>query len=354
MRNTTKKATMQDVAKLAQVSTSTVSHVINHTAPISDATVQRVKAAIEQLQYSPNLLARSLRHEKSHLIGLAQVDITSEFYAGCTEAILEAARKENYNVLICGSMGRSEILESSVQSLLDNQVDGFIFLGGSGDEGALRRISNAGVPVVCADRHVAGYPSVEFNNEETFCKLVHVLYESGYRKFMYVGESLDIQSNLLERYNGYLRGLKECNLVNCKLDVFSRDLFSMKMSNSYMMFDDILGSCSEKKNRPDVIVTSNDMIAHGLIAAADKRGIRVPDDLAIAGCDDVNFSACYSPTLTTVHQSARECGEKVYELLRKRIRREDIDHNERIMIRQKIVARESAVILPEILGKYNL
>ena len=87
-----KKATMMDVARLAQVSVSTVSHVINKTAPISEATAERVRAAIEQLHYSPNLLARSLRHEKSHLIGVAMTDITSEFYAGCIEGILEEAK----------------------------------------------------------------------------------------------------------------------------------------------------------------------------------------------------------------------------------------------------------------------
>ena len=347
----TKKATMMDVAKLAQVSVSTVSHVINNTAPISDATAERVRAAIEQLHYSPNLLARSLRHERSHLIGVAMTDITSEFYAGCIEGILESARKENYNILICGSMGRSEFLESSVQSLLDNQVDGFIFLGGGNDEDAVKRISNANVPIVFADRHVSDFPSVEFNNEETFCKLVHALYESGYQKFMYIGESLDIQSNLLDRYNGYLRGIKECNLVNCKMDMFRRSLFSCKMSNSYMMFDEILESFSEKKNRPDVIVTSNDMIAHGLISAATKRGISVPENLAVVGCDDVNFSACYSPTLTTIHQDAGVFGKSVYALLRKIIKNEELDQNARVTIPQSIVARESAVILPEVLKK---
>lgn len=347
----TKKATMMDVAKLAHVSVSTVSHVINHTASISDATTERVKAAIEQLHYSPNLLARSLRHEKSHLIGVALIDITSEFYAGCIESILEAARKDGYNILICGSMGHNEFLESSVQSLLDNQVDGFIFIGGSGDEAAVKRITNANVPIVFADRHVSGYPSVEFNNEETYCRMVHALYDSGYRKFMYVGESLDIQTNLLDRYNGYLRGLRECNLGNSKMDMFRRTLFSWKMSTSYMMFDEILGSFAEKKNRPEIIITSNDMIAHGIISAAAKKGIKVPQDLAVVGCDDVNFSACYSPTLTTIHQDAYVFGEKTYSLLRSIIKNENKDSEERILVPQSIVARESAMIRPGILPK---
>lgn len=346
-----KKATMTDVAKLAQVSLSTVSHVINGTASISDATAQRVRAAIEQLHYSPNLLARSLRHESSHLIGVAMIDITSEFYAGCIESILSEARKENYNILICGSMGRPEFLESSVQSLLDNQVDGFIFLGGGDDEAAIKRISNANVPIVFADRHADGFPSVEFNNEETYCRLVHALCESGYQKFMYIGESLDIQSNLLDRYNGYLRGLKECGLTNYKMDMFRKSLFSCKMANSYMMFDEILQSFSEKRNRPDVIVTSNDMIAHGLISAAAKRGVAVPEELAVVGCDDINFSACYSPTLTTIHQDAEAFGRNAYALLRKSIENEDFDRNTRVILPQSIVARESAVIRPEILKK---
>ncbi len=347
-----KKATMMDVARLAQVSVSTVSHVINKTAPISEATAERVRAAIEQLHYSPNLLARSLRHEKSHLIGVAMTDITSEFYAGCIEGILEEARKQNYNILICGSMGHSEFLESSVQSLLDNQVDGFIFLGGSGDETAVKRIANANVPMVFADRHVPNFPSVEFDNEETYCRLVHALYESGYRRFMYLGESLDIQTNLLDRYNGYVRGLKECNMSN-KMDMFRRTLFNRKMSQSYMMFDEILESFEEKKNKPDVIVTSNDMIAHGLISAATKKGICVPEELAVVGCDDVNFSACYSPTLTTIHQDAETFGKSVYKLLKRCINEEKIDQNTRVVLPQSIVVRESAVIRPEVLEKWR-
>ena len=345
-----KKATMMDVARLAQVSVSTVSHVINKTAPISEATAERVRAAIDQLNYSPNLLARSLRHEKSHLIGVVMLDITSEFYGGCIEGILEQARKDNYNILICGSMGRSEFLDSSVQSLLDNQVDGFIFLGGSGDETAIKRIANANVPIVFADRHMPNFPSVEFDNEEIYCRLVHALYDSGYRKFMYLGESLDIQTNLLDRYNGYVRGLKECNVSN-KLDMFRRELFNRKMSQSYMMCGEILESFEEKKNRPDVIITSNDMIAHGLISAATKKGICVPEDMAVVGCDDANFSSCYSPTLTTIHQDADALGKSAYNLLLKNIHEEKINPNTRVVLSQTIMVRESAVIRPEVLEK---
>ena len=261
-------------------------------------------------------------------------------------------RKQNYNILICGSMGHSEFLDSSVQSLLDNQVDGFIFLGGSGDETAVKRIANANVPMVFADRHVANFPSVEFDNEETYCRLVHALYESGYRRFMYLGESLDIQTNLLDRYNGYVRGLKECNMSN-KMDMFRRTLFNRKMSQSYMMFDEILESFEEKKNKPDVIVTSNDMIAHGLISAATKKGICVPEELAVVGCDDVNFSACYSPTLTTIHQDAETFGKSVYKLLKRCINEEKFDQNTRVVLPQSIVVRESAVIRPEILEKWR-
>lgn len=339
---------MADVAKLAQVSASTVSHVINNTATISDATRERVRVAIDQLNYSPNLVARSLRHDSSHLICIALNDITSEFYSACIKTIIEAAQKRSFNVVICEASENIDKFTGSIQNLIDNQVDGFVFLGGhNSDAPVLERIKRAKVPLVICDRKMPGVSSVEFNNEESYYRMVCELYDSGYRNFMYVGESLDIQANLLDRYNGYLKGLKKFGLNN-RQDTFRKDLYRFKMSVSYKLFDELFDRAFIEKDEPKVIVTSNDMIAHGIISAAIGRGIAVPDGLAVVGCDDINFSSCYHPTLTTIHQDAEALGKNAVKLLLNKEK-----EPQRIILKQELVVRESAKILPEIHEKYN-
>lgn len=346
-----KKPTIGDVANLAGVAPSTVSHVINRTASISQETQEKVQAAIDKLNYSPNALARALRQSSTQLIGVVLQDISSEFYAHCAASILKAAREDNYVVLLCDASFNLENVKDGVNALIERRVDGLIFIGGHGDEDVIRSACEAGIPVVLGDRHFNDLPSVEFDNESTVRSLVCALYDSGYRRFAYAGEPISIQSNLEARFRGYQEGLRSCGLdANASTVILDESLHQLKLQESYLLFQKHFHAVPADK-RPEVVLTSNDMIAHGFISAARRMGLSVPKDIAIIGFDDISISEFYVPSLTTIAQDANLLGRSCYQLFKNVIKgRKKKTHD---ILLQTIKVRESAVIPEDILKNYQ-
>lgn len=344
-----KKATINDVAKLADVVPSTVSHVINGTAPISAETQERVMAAIEELNYSPNALARALRRNRTRLIGVVLQDASSEFYARCAASIMEAAREDQYIVLLCDAAFNNDNVKMGVNALLEIRVDGFIFIGGGNDESIIENILDANVPIVLGDRHQDDLPSVEFDNESSMKQLVCALYDTGYRRFAYVGEPVNVQNNLVARYKGFLEGIKECEIEESTV-ILDESLHHLKLQTSYKLFEKYFHSLPEEK-RPEVILTSNDMIAQGLVSAAKRMGLRVPEDMAIVGFDDIGVSEYFDPALTTIAQDEKLLGKSCYQVFKSMIKgKKKTAHD---ILPQRIVVRESAIIPDEVLRHYQ-
>ena len=170
------RSTIYDVARMAGVSAGTVSHVINRTAPISQETQKRVQQAIQKLDYRCNANARALRTSNPKIVGIAVQDISSEYYAQCTAGILQRAQEEGYAVLTTDGHFSPEALRSGVNALVERQVNGLIFVGGSRDEASYRSTDAAGVPIVFGDRYVEGFPCVQYNNYDTMYRCL--LYTS--------------------------------------------------------------------------------------------------------------------------------------------------------------------------------
>ncbi len=344
------KATINDVANLAGVVQSTVSHVLNGTAPISQETTERVLKAIEKLNYSPNALARALRQKSTRLIGVVLQDISSEFYAKCAASILEEARKDHYVVLLCDASFNNDNVKEGVNALIERRVDGLIFIGGGNDESIIQSALSAHVPVVLGDRHLRDLPSVEFDNETTVKKLVCALYEAGFRRFVYAGEPVAVQTNLEARYKGYIAGLLSCGISQKdSMVILNEELHHLKLESAYQLFKKYFGSM-KKQELPEVILTSNDMIAHGFISAAKALNIKIPEDIAVVGFDDINISKYFEPSLTTIAQDEKMLGKSCYELFMKVIKEKTTEH---IIMSQEIKIRESAVISKEILDRYQ-
>ena len=154
-----KRYTIYDVAKYANVSPSTVSHVLNGTATISVETQERIRAAIRELNYRPNANARALRQPHSHILGVTFPDIASEYYAACTASIIQHAQRHKYVVLASDLHFDNKVLAASIPALVERRVDGLIFIGGTKDEVYLRMAVEAGVPVVLGDRFMEGFPT---------------------------------------------------------------------------------------------------------------------------------------------------------------------------------------------------
>lgn len=327
-----KKTTIKDVAQVAGVSVSTVSRVLSKNKAISDETCKIVMEAVEKLHYMPNTAARSLRCEKSHSIGVVFPDMAGEFYAGCASAILKQARKKDYTVLFIESGHDEKSEKEGIRALLERCVDGVIFIGDNNDASLVYEVKSRSIPVVTGDRKLCGIPSVTFDNRSTVYELVSQYCRMGYKSLVYVGEPTQYQNNLSERYMGFSDAVGQYAVM--AEAVFDESLHIDKLKGGYELFEREIASLN-----PDLIVTSNDLIAQGIIRAAHDMGKKVPQDVAVTGFDDMLSSAYQIPSLTTIRQDIGKFCENCFGLLEKLIEGEEA---ESVVIGQEIIIRESA------------
>ncbi len=264
--------------------------------------------------------------------------------------MLKEAVKDNYALMVMDACFDNNNVRAQVSALIERRVEGIVFVGGGNDEDILQEIEKYNIPVVLGDRNDGKHPCVEFNNEETVYHLICALYESGYRKFAYAGEPLDIQENLKYRYQGFVKGLDACGVPERdRIHVMTKDLHIDKIDGAYAAFMKLF---TDEKGRPvpDVILTSNDLIAQGFVAAALSNGIKVPEELGIVGFDDISISKFFQPPLTTICQDKDELGIYCYQLLKKVI--EGNREQEHVILKQKIQNRKTTRIPEDILSRY--
>ena len=338
------RPTIKDVAREAGVSASTVSRALADNDAISDETKERVAAAAEKLGYTPNTAARCLRSETSGIIGIVVPDISGEFYAACASSVFHTAREHGYAVLIADTEKNAGFGTESVKTLLERQADGIIFIGGGGDDRILEETVAKGVPVVTGDRRIEGIPSVTFNNRETVSAIVRALYDDGYRRFAYAGEPVGYSGNLMERYLGFKEGMSRC-LGASAAEVIDPRMDTDKLRAGYEIF----GEHFSGDDRPEAVLTSNDLIAQGIISAANEAGVSVPGGVAVAGFDDARVSAYWTPPMTTVRQDAARLAEECFMKLYALIRKEEVTDT---VLRQEVIIRGSMRISGESLGRY--
>lgn len=341
------RSTIYDVARMAGVSAGTVSHVINRTAPISQETRERVQNAIEKLGYRRNANARALRTSDPRIVGIAVQDISSEYYAMCSAAILQRAQEEGYAVLTTDGHFSPEVLHSGVNALVDRQVNGLIFVGGSRDVESYLRADAAGVPIVFGDRFVEGFPCVEYNNYETMYKLVQALHRQGYRKFWYYGEELIFQQNLEDRFGGFRDGLRDLGVPDCDVEVhLPEGLGDNKTSKAFQLFKNNLNGMKADFGKL-VVLTSNDLLAQGVISAVMRAGLRVPEDVAVFGFDNISIAVYSTPAFSTVVQDPYALGIACFDMLLERMRNPG-KKLENVRLKQKIALRDSCRLDTEI------
>lgn len=340
-RGHSKKATMQDVAHLANVALSTVSHVINGTAPISDDTKNVVLAAIKELNYTPNALARNLRQNKTDLIGIVAPDIANEFYSKTASTIIKEASSKNCTTVLCDIGHDVERERKSVNALIQRRVDGLIFLGGGNDEDIIQAAYDSGTSIVLADRRYESFSSVEFNNYEVMKNLVHILYDEGYRRIGYISESLDM-INLQDRYNGLMDGLKECGLSVKNEWILSDQWLQLeKVESSNALMQKFIQN-KTKENIPEIFITSSDMIAVGIMDALIKNGFSIPNDIGVIGFDNITLARYYQPALTTIEQDCIKFGNTCFQLLFNQMKEETKDLH--LTINTNLIIRNSVIL----------
>lgn len=305
--------TIHEVAKKAGVSSTTVSHVINNTRYVSPALRERVAQAMAELNYKPNALARSLRLGQTHTLGLILPDSANPFFAEIGHAIEAAAFERGYSVILCNTENdqTKELLYTDV--LENKQVDGMIFVATGSHQDALSSIVRKGLPVVVVDRDMGslGLDAVTTNNYQGGWSATRHLIDLGHQVIGCITGPHDLTPSA-ERVNGYLNALKQANL-NSREALLARGDFHAP--SGFAATTQLL----QQDPRPTALFVCNDMMAIGALQAAAKSGLRVPQDFAIVGFDDIELATYTIPPLTTISQPKQQIGQIAIQLILERI-----------------------------------
>ena len=319
---------IREVAKKAGVSISTVSRVLNNSAPVSDELRVRVEKAIKELGYYPSGIAKSLRKGKTGTIGFILPDITNPFFANIVRGAEDYLRKKGYTLILCNSDQNKEQEIQLLGTLISKHIDGLLFTGTGDFNPLLAEKIEKGLKIVFLDRIIKGLNSsyVIIDNREGMNILLDYLIKVGHKYFIFINGNKETFSARI-RYETFVKKLTENNL---------------HFKHYFANFSYEAGYSIAKKLRklPDTIICGNDLIAYGVIDAIEEKGYKVPEDVSVTGFDDIPFSRHYKPPLTTVRQPMYEMGEKAAELLLKIIEgKEKI--NKGIVLLPKLVVRES-------------
>ncbi|WP_174614606.1 LacI family DNA-binding transcriptional regulator [Virgibacillus ihumii] len=297
-------ATIKDVAKLANVSTATVSRVLNKNGYVNKETETRVKEAIKQLNYLPNDVARSLFKGKSKIIALFVPDITNPFFPELARAVEDYSNYRNYNFVLCNTDNDSEKEIVYLNALQQKSVDGFIIVSSSITEDDLKRIK---VPVVALDRIISSnVSSVTVNNREGAGKAVQYLKSIGCERIAHIAGPENI-SSARERFQGYLDEVENETWYTPKYVAQGKYNFDKAKEAAI----DLL------TNHPEIdgLFVGNDLMGAGVLNAAASLGISIPEDLAVIGFDGISLSKIITPSLTTMAQPVYEIGRRAAEML---------------------------------------
>ena len=302
------KYTMRDVARLAGVSTSTVSGVINDTVMVSPERKARVLAALAALDYHPDAIARSLKTGRSNAVGVVVPDITNAFYPEVIRGIEEAAQAAGYSVLLCDSNESNVVEERHLAALFARRVDG-VLLACCADSRAIELISRRHLPAVFIDRVplTTVVNSVCSDNVRAGQLATEHLISLGHERIGMLAGHLGLSPHR-DRLEGFRKAMQEAHLPILDEYLISGDV---QIENGLQDGRRLLALAAP----PTAIMASNNKLLLGVLQAVNEKGISIPDDLSVLGFDDYSWNQHFSPTLTAVAQLTHEIGRRSFELL---------------------------------------
>lgn len=338
-------ATMKDVAKLARVSTSTVSHVINETRFVSEDISQRVLAAAKKLNYSPSALARSLKLNRTSTIGLVVTASNNPFFGEVVKGVERRCYQQGYNLILCNTEGDVARLNRSVSTLVERRVDGLILLCSAFNGDPLAAFqNNLTLPKVIMDWGEVSFPCDKINDNSELGGYIATksLLDNGHKNIACITGPMD-RDQAQSRFAGYEKAMVEAGLLIHPEWVVESDF---ECEGGYASFNALIQNCA--KNRlplPTAIFACNDMMAMGVINSANEKGIKIPEQISLVGYDDISISKFMVPPLTTVHQPKYKLGEAAVDTLLHRI---DCPHGEprQVQLEPSLIMRGSVVRHP--------
>ena len=330
--------TIKEIAKQLNMSTTTVSNVIHgKTGEVSDATIKIVEDYLKKVDYVPNINARNLAQNESKIIGVAlkaRADkyenlLMDPFVSELIGGIEESIRNAGYFMMLYISRDTAEIM----RHVSTWNVDGLLLFGMIGDDG-IRVSERYKKPIVCIDTYsiegLKHFTNVGLDDDKGCFEMVDYMIKQGHRKIAFLSDNLNGVD--FARFSGYKRALEKNNIE------FSDDCF-FKIKPRSDEITESLNEICERASSFDAVMCVSDLYAVQLMTALSDRGVKVPDDISIAGFDDTILGQLHRPSLSTVHQDVKEKGVVATDILLRRIKGENVP--KQIQLPTRLIIRDT-------------
>lgn len=331
MKNGRQRARIADVAKLAKVSPATVSRYINKSGFVARATGERVKKAIDKLDFVPDLAAGSLTSRRTRLVAVLTPRLAGSFFNTFVEELVLALTDAGYTAITYFYELDEKHMEASIQTALARRADAFV-LTGPVPEDIKQRLSTEGVTVI-ESWNIPDQPidiGIGMDNMALGAELAEFVHTRGYRRPLLI-DAAGKRSGM--RQKAFLERWKELADTEATIAKVDRPRFIHARAQFRALRD--------MDPQPDVVLCGSDGLAQGIAIEATHAGLKIPDQLAVIGFGDSEIAANMRPSLTTVSIKAEEIGRAVVDVLQRRLDKEEIADN-KIDVGYSIVARESA------------
>jgi LacI family transcriptional regulator len=328
------RVTIAQVARMAGVSPTTVSHVLSGKRLVGAATRDRVEAAVRQLGYRPNIVARNLRTRRSHVIAVVLPDITNPFYGTVTRGLADTVDAAGYATYVCNTDARFEREQKFLEDVLDRGVDGVVLASVDVTQQHLAEVMRFGTPIVCLGDGIE-FPDVDRVYPDdaggSRAATAHLLERGADRIAMITGPP----GAGVARIRGYREALDASGRA---FDPALTHVGGWTRQSGREAMRVLMSA----RPRPDAVFCANDLMAIGAMDVVHELGLSVPDDVALVGFDDVEAATLVTPTLTTVDNPAYDAGRDAGRLLVERMSGDYGDGRRDVVLPCRLVVRQSA------------
>jgi LacI family transcriptional regulator len=304
-----KRATLKEVAKQAGFSTATVSNVLNATKYVSDEVKEQVYSVMKALNYQPNNIAKSLRIQKSRIIGLLIPEIDNPFYSSVVRGIEYELAANKYNVLLCNTDSSIEKEREYLEGLIGKRIDGLIVSSAGNTGDYFRSLESAGVPIVFLNRcpPFMNCDVIMTNNTRGAYTATEHLITHGYRKIGIITGPPSISTGK-DRITGYRRALEDYGIAELE-PLVKEGLFDYQ--SGYEKMKELM----EQEMKPEAVFISNNSMTLGGYKYLKEKGIRIPEEVAVIAFDDPEWAELVNPPVTSVRQQTYELGIQAAKLM---------------------------------------
>ena len=325
----------------------TVSKVLRDHPDIGEETRKRVLRRVRELDYQPNVLARSLVTGRSYLIGVVVPDLLHSFFAQVAKAVSTVVGQRGYSVIISSSEEDPVLEEREIRQMIARQLDALVIASCGNESAAFERMDRQGQPYVLIDREVPGLVAnfVGIDDQAAGRIATEHLFDQGCRKIAHIrGKD---NSTGMRRFEGYKQALERRGLHYSDANVVERSTVDIE---STRLGAEAMRSLLKQRSRPDGVFCYNDPLAIGAMTAILESGLRIPEDIAIIGCGNLHYDSALRVPLSSVDQHSQMIGECAAKILLNMIESKVRPHAKSVILDPSLVVRASTLRRPQPVG----